>query len=59
MDIREKYKEYTYEPYPKVLEALRAAWWFIENVSEDTPNRSELFFELREKVRGALPAPEP
>lgn len=48
-----------YEPYFKVLEALRAAWYFIENVSEDDPNRSEKFFALREQVRGALPAPVP
>lgn len=48
-----------YEPYFKVLEALRAAWDFIENVSEDDPNRSEKFFALRERVRGALPSPAP
>lgn len=46
-----------YEPYFKVLAALQAAWNFIENVSEDDPNRSEKFFELRVQVRGALPAP--
>ena len=25
-------------------------WWFIENVNEDDPNRSEGFFALRERV---------
>lgn len=26
-------------------------WWFIENVNEDTPERNELFFCLRERFR--------
>ena len=26
-------------------------WWFIENVNEDDPKRSENFFALRERVR--------
>ncbi len=26
-------------------------WWFIENVNEDDPKRSESFFALRERVR--------
>ena len=26
-------------------------WWFIENVDEDDPERSEKFFALRERVR--------
>jgi hypothetical protein len=30
-------------------------WWFIENVDEDDPNRSEDFFALRERVRAYTP----
>ena len=26
-------------------------WWFIENLNEDAPRRSENFFALRERVR--------
>jgi hypothetical protein len=26
-------------------------WWFIENVTDDTPDRTERFFALRERVR--------
>jgi hypothetical protein len=26
-------------------------WWFIENVTDETPDRTERFFALREKVR--------
>jgi len=28
-----------------------ALWWFIENVDSENPDRSELFFHLRERVR--------
>jgi hypothetical protein len=38
--------------------ALEKAAWFIENVNEDTPNRSELFFETREAWRNAFAAVE-
>jgi hypothetical protein len=31
-------------------------WWFIENVDEDTPDRTDRFFGLRERVRGAFQA---
>jgi hypothetical protein len=41
------------DPAPKLLAALNAAWWFIENVNEDTPDRTERFFALRELVREA------
>lgn len=34
--------------------ALRAAFWYIENVGEDDPARTDIFFELRELMRGAL-----
>lgn len=33
-------------------EALRLSWWFIENVAFDDPDRDEVFFDLREIVRG-------
>lgn len=26
-------------------------WWFIENVGDDTPDRTSRFFALRERVR--------
>ncbi len=31
--------------------ALFAAWWFIENISQDAPDRTEVFFLLRNIVR--------
>jgi len=31
--------------------AMLAAWWFIENVNQDEPARTELFFKVRELVR--------
>lgn len=30
--------------------ALRAAWFFIENVTDDDPAKTELFFRVRELV---------
>jgi hypothetical protein len=30
---------------------VRDLWWFIENMSTDTPNVTECFFHLRERVR--------
>lgn len=33
------------------LPTLNALWWFIENVEQDDPDRTELFFYLRERVR--------
>lgn len=26
-------------------------WWFIENATDDLPDRTERFFQLRERVR--------
>jgi hypothetical protein len=26
-------------------------WWFIENVTDDTPDQTDRFFALRERVR--------
>jgi hypothetical protein len=26
-------------------------WWFIENVDDETPDRTQRFFALRERVR--------
>lgn len=39
---------------PVLLEAVQKLAWFIENVSEDTPNRNDLFFEARETWRNAI-----
>jgi hypothetical protein len=36
----------------KHMELIRDLWWFIENVSETTPDRTDRFFALRERVRG-------
>ena len=33
--------------------ALFAAMWFIENVPDDHPRRSDLFFKIREMARAA------
>lgn len=30
---------------------IRALWWFVENVTEDDPDRTNHFFALRERVR--------
>lgn len=36
---------------PDLLDALKQCWHFIENVPDDAPDRTERFFDLREKVR--------
>ncbi len=36
------------------IETLKACWGFIENVTDDDPERSEKFFALRERVRNCL-----
>jgi hypothetical protein len=38
----------------RAVGVLEAAWYFIENVSEDDPKRNEKFFALREKVRNII-----
>jgi hypothetical protein len=38
----------------RLLAALEKAAWFIENVNEDTPDRTSLFFETREAWRNAI-----
>ncbi len=35
----------------KFIELINDLWWFIENVTESTPDRTERFFELRGRVR--------
>jgi hypothetical protein len=37
--------------YLDTLDLPTALWWFIENVTDETPGRSEIFFHLRERVR--------
>lgn len=37
----------------KTKTALEMCWWFIENISEDDFRRNDIFFELREIVRGS------
>jgi hypothetical protein len=44
----------THEAAPELLEALRAAWHFIENVTSEDPDRNEKFFTLREIVRDTI-----
>lgn len=39
--------------YLDTLSLPAALFWFIENVSDDTAERTELFFYLRERVRNA------
>ena len=38
----------------KAFEVLKACWNFIENVTDDDPQRSDKFFALRERVRNVL-----
>jgi len=38
----------------KPLETLKVCWDFIENVTDDDPERSDKFFALRERVRNCL-----
>jgi len=35
------------------LPLAEALWYFIENVSDENPARTELFFHLRERMRAA------
>ena len=37
--------------YTNKLPLIDALWWFIENVTDDDPQRNELFFRLRERMR--------
>jgi hypothetical protein len=37
--------------YLRTLPLVEALWWFIENVDEDYPGRTEIFFALRVRVR--------
>lgn len=37
-----------------LADVLADVWWFVENVSDDTPDRTDRFFALRERVRDAL-----
>ena len=41
----------TYVEYIKSRPLVEALFWFIENVTESDPERTELFFALRERVR--------
>jgi len=42
------------KPDNGALEALRVAWSFIEDVTEDDPERTNKFFALRAQVRGVF-----
>ena len=41
-------------PENEPLETLKACWDFIENVTDDDPERNDKFFALREQVRNCL-----
>lgn len=43
-----------YIAYTDTLPLVEALWWFIENVTEGDPQRTELFFHLRARYRGEL-----
>jgi hypothetical protein len=45
--------EVSYRSYVKELPLLEALWWFIENGSDDLPERSEIFFSLRGRMRAS------
>jgi hypothetical protein len=34
---------------------VTALWWFIENVTLETPGHTDLFFYLRERVKKGKP----
>jgi hypothetical protein len=36
---------------PTQSSLIHDLWWFIENVNDETPDRTERFFALRERVR--------
>ena len=37
--------------YMGLIPLVDALWWFIENISPEDPDRTDLFFELRRRVR--------
>lgn len=37
--------------YLDTLPTTHALWWFIENVTDDDPIRTDVFFYLRERFR--------
>lgn len=39
--------------YLSGLSITQALWWFIENVNECDPARSDIFFYLRARVRNS------
>lgn len=39
------------QAYLDTLPLATALFWFIENVNEDSPHRTALFFYCRERVR--------
>lgn len=42
------------QPDNEPLETLKACWDFIENVTDDDPERTDRFFALRERVRNCI-----
>lgn len=40
-----------HKAYLDTLDLTAALWWFIENVNDDNPHHTELFFYLRGRVR--------
>lgn len=38
-----------WKSYLDSLDIADALWWFIENIHENHPDRSEIFFYLRER----------
>ena len=44
--------------YMNSLPLAEALWWYIENIADEDPRRTDLFFYLRERVRGLKP-PQP
>ena len=45
--------------YLDTLPTPHALWWFIENVSDDTEGRTEIFFALRARWRAYCDDPKP
>jgi hypothetical protein len=46
-----------YEAMLAEMPLVDALWWFIDNATDDLEGRTDLFFALRERVRGRSPEP--
>lgn len=52
-DLRQKYYAARLAPF-RAQQLAVDLWWFIENVNDQTPDRTERFFALRERFRDTI-----